>query len=59
MKEQLIVSLTTWKPRIGNIPAVLDSIYAQTLPPDKVVLNLSYDEFIPTEVQSYIDAHGV
>ena len=59
MKEQLIVSLTTWKPRIGNIPAVLDSIYAQTLPPDKVVLNLAFDEPIPSEVQQYIDAHGV
>lgn len=59
MKEQLIVTLTTWKPRIGNIPAVLDSIYAQTLPPDKVVLNLAYDEVVPSEVQAYLDVHGV
>lgn len=59
MKEQLIVTLTTWKARIGNIPAVLDSIYNQTLPPDLVVLNLAYDEDIPPEVGKYIEEKGV
>lgn len=59
MKEQLIVTLTTWEARIGNIPAVLDSIYKQTLKPDLVVLNLAYDLVVPADVQAYLDDHGV
>lgn len=59
MKEQLIVTLTTWEARIGNIPAVLDSIYGQTLKPDLVVLNVAYDLVIPDPVQAYLDEHGV
>ena len=58
-KELLIVSLTTWSKRIGNIPSVLDTIYGQSVRPDKVVLNLSFDETIPHEVQDYIDQHGI
>lgn len=57
--EKIIVSLTTWKPRIGNIPTVLDTIFKQTKIPDKVVLNLSFDENIPGEVQNYLDCHNV
>lgn len=59
MEEQIIVTLTTWSKRIGNIPVVLDTIFAQTMPPDKVVLNLAYEEKIPDEIQCYIDSHGV
>ena len=57
--EELLVSLTTWKPRMGNIPAVLDTIFGQTLPPDRVVLNLAHEEEIPAPVQAYLDAHPV
>ena len=46
MREQIIVSLTTWSKRIQNIPTVLDTIFAQTLPPDLIVLNLAYEEQI-------------
>lgn len=59
MKEEIIVSLTTWKPRIQNLPIVLDTIYSQTVMPDKVVLNLSYDEEIPENIQEYIDYHKI
>lgn len=59
MKETIIVSLTTWYKRIGNIPVVLDSIYGQTMLPDKVVLNLAYDEEIPEKVKIYIEKHGI
>jgi hypothetical protein len=58
-KELIIVSLTTWSKRIGNIPKVLDTIFAQTLPPDMVVLNLAFDEVIPPVVQAYIDDHSI
>ena len=59
MREQLVVTLTTWAARIGNIPAVLDSIFSQTLPPDVVVLNLAEEEIIPASIQQYLDRHGV
>lgn len=59
MKERIIVSLTTWSKRIGNIPVVLETIFNQTRQPDFVVLNLAYDEIIPADVQHYIDLHKI
>lgn len=59
MKERVIVSLTTYSKRIGNIPTVLDTIFNQTMPPDFVVLNLAYEEIIPTNVQKYIENHSI
>lgn len=59
MEEQIIVTLTTWRKRIGNIPTVLDTIFNQSLPPDFVVLNLAFDESIPNEIQEYIDTHNI
>lgn len=58
-KERIIVSLTTYNKRIANIPVVLDTIFAQTMPPDFVVMNLAIDEIIPHEVQKYIDTHPI
>lgn len=58
-KERIIVSLTTWAPRIMNIPAVLDSIFSQTVKPDKVVLNLSEGEYVPPAVNEYLRTHEV
>lgn len=59
MEERIIVSLTTWSKRIGNLPVVLDSIFKQTRQPDLVVLNLAFDEIVPKDVQSYIDSHKI
>lgn len=59
MEEKIIVTFTSYKPRLGNLPTVLDTIFAQTLPPDKVVLNLAYDEVLPAEVRNYLDLHNV
>ncbi len=61
--EKIIITLTSWKKRILNIPTVLESIQNQTIKPYKIVLNLSSDEFenkegdIPVEVLDYIRAH--
>jgi len=57
--EQLIISLTTWSARIHNIPVVLDTIFAQSIQPDLVVLNLAYEEVIPEDVHSYLRNHNV
>ena len=40
-----IVTMTSWKGRILNVPKVLDSIAAQTEIPVKIELNLSEEEF--------------
>lgn len=57
--ERIIVSLTTWAPRIKNIPTVLDSIFNQTLLPDLVVINFSEGEIIPIDIQKYLEEHNV
>lgn len=59
MQEEIIVSMTTWKPRMHNIPIVLDTIYAQTVQPDKIVINLAYDEIVPENIQEYIESHQI
>ena len=59
MKERIIVSMTTYSKRVYNIPAVLDTIFAQTLPPDLVVINYAIDEAIPDKVLSYINSHNI
>lgn len=59
MEEKIIVTLTTWKPRMKNIPTVLDSIFSQTIAPDLVVLNLAYDEVIPEDIEHYLESHNV
>lgn len=43
--KQIIISLTSWKKRIQNVPMVIQSILTGTKTPDKIVLNLSTDEF--------------
>lgn len=58
-KERIIVSLTTYNKRIGNIPVVLDTIFAQTVSPDLIVLNLAYDEVISNDVNNYIESHSI
>lgn len=58
-KERIIVTLTSYKPRLANLPTVLDTIFAQTLPPDIIVLNLAYDEVLPSDVSEYLETHNV
>lgn len=45
ISRRLIVSLTTYPRRIGLIPQVLQSIYAQTRQPDEIVLWLAESQF--------------
>lgn len=59
MKERVIVTLTSYSKRIGNIPTVIDTIFKQTKKPDLIVLNLAHDEIIPENIQHYIDLHSI
>ncbi len=62
-KEKTIITMTSWKKRITNIPKVLDTIFKQTVLPDKIVINLSSEEFpgkeksLPENVNKYIKTH--
>ena len=44
-KEKIIVSMTSWKKRIAAVPKTIRQILNQTIKPDKIIVNLSYDEF--------------
>ena len=58
-KERIVVSLTSYKPRLTNLPKVLDTIFAQSMAPDVVVLNLAYDEVLPDDVAEYLKIHNI
>ena len=58
-QEKVIVTLTSYKARLFNIPHILDTIYYQTLLPDLVVLNLAYEEQVPSDITDYIDKHNI
>ena len=47
--EKIIVSFTSWKKRIHNCSHIVDLFFKQTLKPDKIILNLSSDEFVNKE----------
>lgn len=43
--EEIIVSLTTYPPRIGTVVEVIDSLRSQTVAPDRICLWLGEDDF--------------
>lgn len=42
----IVVTLTSWTKRIGNVKKVVESIMESTVKPDRVYLNLSREEFM-------------
>lgn len=42
----IVVTLTSWTARIGNVKRVVESIMDNTVKPDRVYLNLSREEFM-------------
>lgn len=63
--EHLIVSMTSWKKRIDGVSEVIGKLFSGTLIPDKIVLNLSIEEFpgkendIPKELVDMASKNGV
>ena len=47
--KMIIVSFTTWKPRISDVAKTIYMLERQTLIPDIIILNLSEEEFIHKE----------
>ena len=60
-KERVVVSMTSWRKRIENVPLVVESILHNTIKPDRIVLNLSEEEFtekersLPKSVMNLVD----
>ena len=56
----IVVSLTSWTKRIHNVKRVVESIMKNTLPPDRVYLNLSKTEFegieLPKDLVDYFNS---
>lgn len=56
----IIVSLTSWTKRIGNVKAVVESLIDQSTKPDRIEVNLSLDEFtnrikdLPEDLQNLV-----
>ena len=46
---KIICSFTSWKQRINNVPKVVFSMLKQSVKPDLIELNLSFEEFINKE----------
>lgn len=44
-KENVIISMTSWKKRISNVSSVVESIRKNSVLPDQIILNLSMSEF--------------
>lgn len=62
--EKIIVTMTTWKERISNVPFVLSTILKQTKIPNKIVINLSKEEFgsydaLPTDFKSFVSKNSL
>lgn len=59
--ERVIVSMTSWSKRIHNVPYVIESILQNTVKPDRIVLNLSEEEFpgkerdLPVVLMDFVD----
>lgn len=45
LTKKIIVSFTSWEKRIDNIPFVIEQMMKQTRRPDKIIVNLSEEEF--------------
>lgn len=59
--EKIVISMTSWKKRIENVPFVVESILQNSVKPDTIVLNLSEEEFprkeqeLPEQVLNLLD----
>lgn len=52
VKDRIIISMTTWSGRIKNLPIILDAVMVNTKLPDKIVINVSIEDF-PNGYESF------
>ena len=60
VKKKVIVTMTSWVKRIGNVKPVVESIMLNTVKPDRLYLNLSLTEFhgieLPEDLVEYFNS---
>ena len=62
-RERILVTMTSWHKRIGNVEAVVKTLLNQTLPADKIILNFCIQDFpnleedFPESLRSLIEEH--
>lgn len=62
-RERILVTMTSWHKRIGNVEAVVKTLLNQTLPADKIILNFCIQDFpnleedFPETLRSLIEEH--
>ena len=62
-RERILVTMTSWHKRIGNVETVVKTLLNQTLPADKIILNFCIQDFpnleedFPESLRSLIDEH--
>lgn len=56
----IVVTMTSWTKRIGNVKKVVESVMSNTMLPDRLYLNLSKTEFegieLPIDLVEYFDS---
>ena len=55
--KRIIISITSYPPRVFNIEKMLDSVFSQSLLPDKVVLYLVESDFINHEIPCFFEKY--
>ena len=64
IEENLIVSMTSWSKRIGNVADVVKTILNQTIKPNKIIINLCTEDFpnmeedLPDDLLKLIEDDG-
>lgn len=62
-RERILVTMTSWHKRIGNVETVVKTLLNQTLPADKIILNFCIQDFpnleedFPESLRSLIEEH--
>ena len=62
-REKILVTMTSWHKRIGNVETVVKTLLNQTLPADKIILNFCIQDFpnleedFPESLRSLIEEH--
>ena len=58
---KIIVSLTSYKPRLSTINKIIDSILKQTLKPNKIILTLFYKDYnlLPKKIKVYLIKNNI
>lgn len=53
MVTDYVVCITTYPPRVGNLPKVIETLQAQTIPPRKIIVTVARSQY--AQMQPVLD----